>query len=208
MELQFFDTSGAFRFRVHAHEPVWRVMDARPGLVEGDALEQFVARLEAEVRRLRAALPAEAPDSYAYTTVDVLGEQLRVPARSPRYEGLLRANALLEPARGALDAGLGLRALAPPALTAEQSRLARVLQGADASIPKRALPALVEHMLDRLLRTTTDVGVAGALERERASWSDPATLERLVDELEAAGLAAKGADDTVRATDDLRLLRI
>jgi hypothetical protein len=208
MELQFFDTSGAFRFRVHSSEPVWGVIDARPGRVDGDELERLVARLEAEVRRLRAALPVETPDSYAFTMIDVLGEKLRVPAHSPRYGALLRANALLEQARDALDAGLGLLSLVSPDLTGQQYRLARELQMARAPIPKRALPALVEHRLDALLATATDEGVASTLARERASWADPATLERLVEELVAAGLVREHADGTVQANEELRLLRL
>ena len=208
MELQLFDSTGRFRFRVHAEEPLWRVLDARPGPIEGDALEALVARLEDEVRRLAAQLPDQTPESYAMTTVDVLGESLRVPARDPRYQPLRRANHLLQAARDARDAGLALRAIAPPELTPQQFRVARVLKDADAPVPKRALPALLEHRLDQLRASTTDGDVATALERERATWADPEVPERLVAELQAAGLVREGADGTVEATDDLRLLRI
>ena len=204
-ELQFFDSAGAFRFRVHSHEPAWAVLDARPGSVDGSAL---VARLEDEIRRLRAELPAEPPESYAYEDVDVLGETLRVPARSPRYEPLLRLNALLQAAREPVEAGLGLRAVGPRDLTPAQFRVARVLQDSDEPIPKRALRALLEHVLDGLRRSTTDEHVAAALDRERASWADPATIERLVEELEAAGLAHEDPDGLVTASEELRLLRI
>jgi hypothetical protein len=203
-ELQVFDSRGAFRFRVHAHEAAWPLI-GEPGAVDGPAL---VRRLEQEVRRLRAELPAEPPPSYAYDDVDVLGERLRVPVRSPRYEPLLRANALLEAARAPVADGLDLRAVAPPELTREQFRLARVLQSADEPIPKRALPAVLEHVIDGLRGSTTDAQVAQALDRERASWADPATVVRLVAELEAAGLAREAPDGTVAATDDLRLVRI
>jgi len=204
-ELQFFDSDGGFRFRVHQHEPAWPVIDARPGAVDGRAL---LARLEGAVRRQLAELPAEAPPSYAYEDVVVLGETLRVPARSPRYEQLLRLSSLLEAARTPVEAGLSLHAVAPPDLTPAQYRLARVLQGQNDAISAQVLRGAVEELLDGLRSSTTDERIAAALDRERASWEDPATVGRLLDELKAAGLAHEDADGLVAATDELRLLRL
>jgi hypothetical protein len=208
LELQLFDSEGGLRFRVHDDEPLWRVLGGRPGPIDDDAAEALAASLEDEVRRLRAELPEVTPESYAMANVDVLGERLRVPARDERYHPLRRANDLLQEVRGALDAGLSLRAVARPELTPEQFRVAWVLKDADAPVPKHALPALLEHRLDELRASTTDGGVATALERERAGWADPQTPDRVVTALEAVGLVREGADGTVRATEDLRLLRI
>jgi hypothetical protein len=209
MELQFFDTAGAFRFRVNRRETLWSVLDAGPGPIAGDELERLVDRLEAEVRRLRAALPSELPTGgYDESPMDVLGETLRANARDPDVQALRRAIRIYEPARSTLDAGLGLYAIAPPDLSREQFRVARILKDTDERIPKRALPALVEHLLDERLRSATDDGARAELERERAGWGDPETLERVVADLEAAGLVGQEADGTVRPTHELRLMLI
>ena len=208
MELQLFDSQGALRFRIHDDEPGRRLLGADRGRVEGADLEALAAGLEEEVRRLRAELPDQAPESYAMTTIHVLGEELRVPARDARYHSLRRTNDLLQEVQDARGAGLTLLAISRPELTPEQFRVAWVLKESGSPIPKRALPALLEHRLDELRASTTDDSVAAALERERDSWSDPSTPERLLAELQAAGLVREEADGTVQPTEDLRLLRI
>jgi hypothetical protein len=209
MEVQYFDGAGKFRFRVHDDEPAAIALQAGPGTVQGDALAALVARLEAEVRRRRDELRAEpAQESYAMGDLDVLGERVRYPARDPDWSALARLNHIFVAARGTLESGLPLRAIARPELTPEQFRVAWALRDAGTPVPRRALPALVERALDQARDTTTDRGVATALQRERASWTDPETTGRLLAELEAAGLVRETAEGAVEPTEELRLLRI
>jgi hypothetical protein len=209
MELQFFDSTGVLRFNFYGHEPLWPVLGVGAGPIEGEELRALVERLEAEVRRLRAALPAQ-PEAGGYdeATVEVLGEALRLNVRNPAHEELLRANRIHASVQDVLRSGLTLRAIAKPELSREQFRVAWLLKNTADAIPKRALPALVESKLDELRSSATNRSVVTALDAERERWADPSTPERTVAELAASGLVREDDDGIVRPTEDLCLLRM